>query len=69
MDEMREAMISKRANELIKIIEKWNISARDARDILSAAESYIYDNAWKALLKDITGKAEGSSNTKAETSG
>lgn len=57
MDETREAMISSRASELIKVIEKWNVSARDARDILSAAETLIYDSAWKVLLKDITGRA------------
>lgn len=42
-----------RANELIKFMEQWSISADEAREILYAAQDELRQRSYKTLLGDL----------------
>ncbi len=42
-----------RANELIKFMEQWSISADEAREILYAAQDELRERSYKTLLGDL----------------
>lgn len=42
-----------RANELIKFMEQWSISADEAKEILYAAQDELRERSYKTLLGDL----------------
>lgn len=42
-----------RANELIKFMEQWSISADEAKEILYATQDELRERSYKTLLGDL----------------